>query len=330
MRVLVTGGAGFIGSHLVRRLAAEGHDVCCLMRSPRPRLGLVPGVRYIVGDLLQPASWEPALNGVAVVYHVAGATQVVRKEDFGRANAESTRLLAEACARQARPPVVVFTSSLAAAGPTTADRPITEEAPETPVSFYGRSKLRAEEHLRAVADRVPVTVVRPPGVFGPGDSLLMPLFRLVRWRFNVVPGRGLRVSWIYVADLVEALIRAAERGRRLHPGGRSQGIYFVGLDERPSFTEIGQICAEAQGLPLWFTVPVPPFVCRFQSRLHDLVARLTGRRFFLGSDKLSEALAGAWLCLSDKAKRELGFTCRTGLREGFRLTAEWYRAQGWL
>jgi nucleoside-diphosphate-sugar epimerase len=104
----------------------------------------------------------------------------------------------------------------------------------------------------------------------------------------------------------------------------------VALDEWPTLAAVGALAAQALHCRLWRTFPVPGPVCRFYGRCNDVLARLRRRPMLLSLDKMTEGLAGSWLCTADKAKRELGFLCQTGLAEGFRRTAAWYRAQGWL
>jgi nucleoside-diphosphate-sugar epimerase len=333
-RVLVTGGTGFIGRHLVRRLVECGDDVRCLVRSPDRQTVLGPlKVEYVLGDVTVPETLGPALCGVETVYHLAGATLPPRPEMYTRINAEGTRHLAEACARRPEPPVLVYVSSLAAAGPTRSGPAPTETSPCRPVSAYGRSKLAAERNLRALADRLPITVLRPPGVFGPGDPYTVTLFRMARWGLALVPGlRVFRLSWLYVEDLAEALVLAAQRGRRLAPAPdvSGEGIYFVALDEQPTVHEVARLAAEVQGRrPPWI-VHLPALLCRAPACFNDVRTRLSGRAYWLNSDKLREALGGSWVCNADKARRELGFACRTGLAEGFRRAVGWYQLQGWL
>jgi nucleoside-diphosphate-sugar epimerase len=292
-------------------------------------------VEYVVGDVLEPESLGAPLRGVDVVYHLAGGTAVASPREFARGNDTGNRQVAQACARRSFPPTVVYVSSLAAAGPTSADRPLRESDPPAPVSEYGRTKLQGEQHFRAVADRVPVTVVRPPSVFGPWDRHTLRLFRTVKGHVNFVPGgRDVRLSWIYVEDLVEALLLAAERGQRLLPveqgPERGRGIYFVALDERPTLAEVGRLAADTLHKRLWHTFYVPGPICRFFAQANTLLACLTRRPILLSADKLREGLAGSWLCVADKARQELGFRCRVGLAEGFRRTVDWYKAKGWL
>jgi nucleoside-diphosphate-sugar epimerase len=335
-RVLVTGGTGFIGRHLVRRLAAEGHQIRCLIRRPELPDFLAPlAVECVGGDVTLPDTLAPALRGIEIVFHLAGATLPVKRHAYREANAEGTRHLAEACARLTSPPVVVFLSSLAAAGPSPDNHAVTEEDPPRPISAYGRSKLAAECNLLALSDRLPITVLRPPSVIGPGDPFVVRMFRLARRGLNLIPGlRTFRTSWIYIDDLLEALLLAARSGQRLAPGAdgrcRAQGLYYVAVDEQPTVTEVAELAASVQGRHRVHTIHVPALVCRLAAAFNDVRTRLIGRTYWLNLDKIGEALAGSWICTTDKTKRELGFSCRTDLRTGFELTVQWYREQGWL
>jgi nucleoside-diphosphate-sugar epimerase len=335
-RVLVTGGTGFIGRHLVDSLVKRGDQVRCLIRqSCQHGIFGQLDVEYVLGNLLVPASLEQALQQIEVVYHLAGATLVVSPDEYTLVNGIGNGNLAEACARLPSPPVVVYVSSLAAAGPAVANQPLVEASPPAPVSAYGRSKLEGERRFRLVAERVPVTVVRSPSVFGPGDVNTLWLFRAVRYGVNFVPGRrDIWLSWVYVTDLVNSMQRAAECGHRLLPAEESHdqacGIYYIALDESATLTEVGALAAQALERRLWHTFHVPGRICRLFARGNDLFARLTKRPVLITSDKITEGLAGSWLCAPEKAKQELGFVCQTKLADGLRQTAAWYRTQGLL
>jgi dihydroflavonol-4-reductase len=331
-RVLVTGATGFIGRHLVRHLVKRGDRVRCLIHEKEAR---VADAECFPGDITLPVTLDRAIREVDVVYHLAGATVVASPHRYKAVNSLGTRHLGEACARLANPPVLVFLSSLAAAGPTIPDQPRREEDAPVPVSEYGRSKLQAEHYLRQVAGRLPITVLRPPGVFGPGDTNLLTLFKIARWGVNFIPGSvDQQLSFIYVDDLVEALPYAAEQGERLLDQGsgldHARGIYFVAMEERCSLEGLGGLAANAMGRDAVRPLVIPAWVGKIVTRTNDFLARLTMQPMLLTSDKMSEALAGSWICSSASARRAWGFTCRTRLAEGFQKTVRWYRQQGWL
>ena len=343
-RVLVTGASGFIGVHLVEALRRRGDEVTCLVRPTSRRARLEPlGVRFVCGDVTDAPSLAAALDECdpQVVYHLAGLTRALRVARLMQVNAEGVCHLAGACARRAAPPTLLVVSSLAAAGPAPAGRPRTEADTPEPVSAYGRSKLAGEQAARRFAHHLPTTIVRPPIVFGPGDRDVWHLFRLVqRLGLLIVPGPAdFSLALIHVTDLVEALVLAAERGERVpaesrgHSAGAATagcGCYFVAGEQAPTLAQFAGLLAEAVGRRRVRTLHLPRCLARLAGVAGDAGGWLRRRPLTLGSDKIAEALAGSWLCATDKGRRQLGFAGDTPLAQRLRETAQWYRQHGWL
>jgi len=199
--VLVTGGAGFVGSHLVDALLARDIPVRALVRPETDRRWL-SRVDFALGDIGDPHGEDALLRaaeGCDVVYHVAGITQAKTKGAFTRINAEGAGRMGRAAARAAVPRFVLV-SSLAAGGPARAGRPRTEGDPDMPVGGYGRSKREGE--VRASEAFGPVVTVRPPVVYGPRDAALAILFRMADRGFLPLPGGLLqRLSLVHAKDL---------------------------------------------------------------------------------------------------------------------------------
>ncbi len=207
-----------------------------------------------------------------------------------------------------------------------------------PVSHYGHSKRAAEWAAEQYADRVPITVIRPPIVFGESDLFALPLFKTIaRYRVHMVPTLGQhRYSMVYVGDLVRALILAAERGVRLVPPGcgdaatRAQGYYFVAHHEHPAYAEIGRMVRPLLHRPRALILRVPAPLLWIGATNAELTARIVRFPFVLNYDKIREAVAGSWACSPKKAIEELGFAVGAPLREQLGRTAEAYRRDGLL
>ncbi|MBI4391025.1 MAG: NAD-dependent epimerase/dehydratase family protein [candidate division NC10 bacterium] len=326
MRVLVTGGTGFIGSHVVEALLARGHEVRCLVRDGR-RLGWLAGLPSVAatpGDLGDPDSLRSCVDGMDQVYHVAGLTKARGSREFLRVNAEGTRHLVQACLGARRPPRrLVYLSSLAAVGPVPARIPCTEAAPPRPASPYGWSKLGGEAAVLAAREQMHIIVLRPPVVYGPRDRAV---WRFARWvARGLLPmpgGRPRRLSLCYIQDLVEALLAAGEGDV---PSGE---VFLVAGEGAFTWEEVGKAFGDALGVrPRVLRAPVPLLLALAAAA--EAWGWATGRPPYLSRGKVREA-AGDWLCDTSKAQRQLGVVPRIGLREGVVLTVKWYRDAGWL
>jgi nucleoside-diphosphate-sugar epimerase len=253
-------------------------------------------------------------------------------------NSEGFRNVAVASAARETPPVVVSVSSLAAAGPSPPDHARTESDPPLPVSHYGRAKRAAELIAHEYADRMPVTIVRPPMVFGEGDPLMRDLFRSV-YRMGIHLALGVahwRYSLIHVGDLVEALVMCAARGARLSPASANQlasprGYYFVAADEQPTFAELGTLIGTSLGRArVWICGTSGRSLLWSAAAIAEAFARLRGQPYIFNFDKVREAQAGSWTCSTQAIRGDLGFRPQASLAERLRQTADWYRRENWL
>jgi len=323
-RVLVTGATGFIGHHLVGELVGRGHDVSILARSEeraRPLASL--GVRCVLGDLGSASRLEAACREVDVVFHLAGLVRAASSRRLFEVNAEGTRLLSEICAGRPVPPRLVFVSSLAAAGPA-GDRPVRESDPPRPVSDYGRSKLEGERAVRET-EGLPWSIVRPPGVYGPGERDILVFFRwIARGILPSFTGPPRLFSLVRADDLARGIADAGERDVAI---GKT---YFLADPDPYPWPRIVEAIAAGLGRRRLLRLPVPGAILRSSALAQEVWGRLRGRAPLLGIDKLREALQPRWTCETSLAARELAFRPRQALEEGIAQTARWYRAEGWI
>ncbi len=325
MLALVTGGHGFIGSHLCERLVAEGHQVRVLARGGSD-LSPLSGLKVNVfrGDLQGPLDLSEALRGVHWVFHLAGALKGFCEADLMAVNRDGTRRLTEACAAHASElRRFLLVSSLAAAGPSPGGaEPLTEAAPPRPLTWYGRSKLEAERMVLAAG--LPCAILRPPVVFGPRDRDVLSVFRIAKRGLVPIPGhRERHYSLIFAPDLAKGLLRAA-----MGPMPSGEIVNLTG-PEVATWADLGLRIASTLGRR-GRVVPVPEGVLRLAGRLADAASRLRGRPGIFSAQKVEEMLAPAWVASPEKARQMLGWSATTPLDEALALTARWYQDHGWL
>ncbi|HTP31571.1 MAG TPA: NAD-dependent epimerase/dehydratase family protein [Candidatus Acidoferrales bacterium] len=314
---VVTGGTGFIGAHLLERLAAGGETVRALVRR---KTALPANVEPFPCDLTRDTQIAEAVRGADIVIHLAGTTKALRIDDYYTGNVRATENLARVLAGTAVR--FVHVSSLAAVGPNLGEEPLDEDAEPRPITHYGRSKLEAERLVRRLTPQA--VIVRPPVVYGPRDTDVFPLLKSIAKGLVVEIAGGERwFSAIYVKDLCEGLAAAA---RSPQAGGRT---YFLAHEKALSWSEFGAAAAKVLGrTPRVLRVPGP--VAYAVGACAEVWARFTGKPGIVSREKIREARCRAWTCDTRRAAEELGFTARTGIDEGLAESIAWYRKAGWL
>ena len=318
--ILVTGGTGFIGSHLVDRLLARGERVRCLVR--RPGLFERTPVEVIHGDLLAGDGLAQALHGVDSVIHLAGVTKALSTADYYAGNVRASENLARAIAGAGRPIRLAHVSSLAAMGPGPDGAPVTEDAVPHPITHYGKSKLEGERLVRAILPDA--VIVRPPVVYGPRDTDVFQLMKSINRGVVVRIAGGERwFSAIYVTDLVDGIIAASRSPRA---AGRA---YFLAYAKAVSWSEFGAIAARIMGRkPRVLNVPVPAAYA--VGYCAEMWARLTRKPGIVSREKIAEVECRYWICDTRRARDEIGFEAQTSMDEGLANALAWYREAGWL
>ncbi len=322
MRAFLTGGSGFIGSHLIDALLGDGWRVTALAhRTPIPQSGKVEVVAAEITDV---RALESGMKDAAVVFHLAsalGSTPIDRRE-FVRINAAGTEAALEA-ARRARVPRVVHFSSAGVFGRVKDGDVADEGYPPRPILAYDHAKLAGEKAaLRSAAEGMNVVVVRPGWAYGPGDRRTFKLIRRVAaGPFIMTTKAAARQTPVYITDLVKGALSAAARGR-------AGEIYHLAGAEILTAGQIVGAVASAAGRRLpRFRVPGLP--ARLAAWFMEKALRPLGQEPPLSRPKLSFFLDSKPLSIA-KARRELGFSPEIDFAHGIRLALDWYRRNGWL
>jgi nucleoside-diphosphate-sugar epimerase len=315
--LLVTGGTGFVGGHLLEKLSASGETARCLVRRKLAR-PLPPGMEPALADLATGEGLDEALRGVDAVIHLAGVTKALRPSDYEAGNVRAAETLARAAA--GRVERFVHVSSLAAAGPGVM---LQEDAEPRPVSLYGRSKLAGERAVRALLPEA--VIVRPPVVYGPRDTDVFQVLKSIAKGVSLEIGGGERwFSAIYVKDLADGLMAAA---RRPAAPGR---VYYMAGEKAISWSEMAREAARIMGHGPPRTVRIPYAVAYGVGACAEVWSRLTGSPGIVTRDKIREARWQSWTCDVHRAANELGFQAKTTFQAGLAETLAWYKESGWL
>lgn len=326
MKVLVTGATGFTGGHLARYLMAQGRSVRAIVRDPRRAGSLsASGIELVAGDLAKRDTLEAAVADVDVVYNVAALYRQagLPEATYRTVNAEAVGWIVEAAAR-AGVRRVVHCSTVGVHGDIE-HPPANEDAPLRPGDVYQVTKVEGERLARqaAASNRIEVVVIRPSGIYGPGDRRLLKLFRgVARRRFAVLGDGKIFYHLTHVDDLVEGFRLAGEV-----PGAAGRTYILAGA-EVTTLNELIDIIASEAGVSVRdLHLPVWPFwaagaVCEALCAPFGIEPPLYRRRvdFFTKSRAFDIS----------RARAELGFSPRVDLRSGARNTLAWYREQGWL
>jgi len=326
MKALVTGGTGFIGSHLVEHLVSKKYSVRCLVRRTSDLTWLKGlNVEYVYGDLFDDDALREAVKGIDYVYHSAGITNAKKKEDYYRGNATGTKnILNAVVTHDAGLRRFIHVSSQTAVGPSPSKAPISEDAPPHPITTYGRSKRKAEEECLAVINRIPLTIVRPPVVYGPRDKDVFEFFHTMSNGLQPIVGFNEKfVSMIHVRDLVRGFVMAGESNASV---GQT---YFISSKDVYGWKEIGDETRRVLARRV-VRVRLPEAAVFVVAAFAEFVSLFSEKPALVNFEKARDMVQNYWTCDASKARSDFGFEQQILLSEGIRNTIDWYMQHKWL
>jgi nucleoside-diphosphate-sugar epimerase len=325
-RVLITGGTGFIGSHLAETLVKKGLSVRCLIRETSDLRWINDlDVQQVIGDVIDLHSLKEAVSNIDTVFHAAGQTKALTESSYYETNVTGTLNLLKAVV-QWNPHIkrFIYISSLAASGPSRTGEPLKETDLPQPLTPYGISKLTAEDAIKAFSTKIPVSIVRPPIVYGPRDETGFDFFRVILKRIKPVPGRkNWYASMVYIDDFIRGLILVAQSESAVGE------TYFLVSETFVAWRDVIDEVAHALH-KYTLTIHFPIWFLTFLAWVGKGVSRLTKKPFFIHPSIIRELKHHYWICDGSKAREELGFEPEVSLKEGIQKTIAWCRHVGWI
>lgn len=327
MKILVTGGTGFTGSHLTRRLLQQGHQVVVLDNQPGlfydelKRLG----AQIHLGSVADRGLVFKVAAGCEVVHHLAAMFRRVNlpKKIYWDVNVEGTRYLLQA-ALQYGARKFIYCSTCGVHGDVKRE-PADENAPISPEDYYQYTKYEGEKVIpEFLAKGLRIVTLRPTAIYGPGDpERFFMLFKMVsKGRFLMFGNGQAHYHPVYIDNLVDAFELSAASGK-----GDGEP-YLIGDEKYYTLNDLVMAIAEALGVslklrhfpfwPLWSAA----LACEIVYKPFRVDPPLFRRRVDWFRQNRAFSI--------DKARKELGYVPRVGLKEGLAQTATWYRENGYL
>ena len=323
---VVTGGTGFVGSHLVDLLLSKGHSVKCIVRKTS-NLRWLKGkpVEIIDSGLLNKEKLKEILKDADYLFHVAGVVKAKDWEGYYKGNVESAKNLLESLVElNSQIKRVIVVSSQTVSGPSRDGKPVTEEMEPRPITRYGKSKLEEEKLVLSYKSMLPITIIRPPAIYGERDTEIYLFFKTYKQGLMTKVGFDKKlISIINVKDLVRGIYQAA-----MEPKAEGE-IYFISSEKFYDWDQIGDATAKAFGKKA-IKISLPHFLVYSVAVIAEFFALFSKKAATFNIEKARDFVQKYWICSAGKAKRDFGFVQEISLEEGIKQTIDWYKSEKWL
>lgn len=321
MKYFITGATGFIGTYLCHRLISEGNEVFALVRSPQKAKKLPAGVRIINGDLSVFNNPEYQIPQCDIVIHLAGLIGAKTEKEYFEHNYHATVRFVECLKSQPwKPGRFLYTSSLAAAGPSNGEIPLTETMNPAPIEPYGKAKQKAEKYMENA--NFPVTSFRPGVVLGAGDENSLTLFKMAKAGIGMkVAGINQKISCIDVEDLVDAILKMS-----LEQGNENK-IYFAVHHEIVDMEMLWDALGRALGKKVTL-IPIPKFILYTVALSATVLSKIFPFQNKIDLKMYRQMIQKAFVCSPGKLQGELGWQPRYNIYETVVRAADGYKKMG--
>lgn len=334
----ITGANGFIGSYLTKFLAEQGIETtafilkgtdCNLLRSIYPSL---KNVKIVEGNILDKKSLQKHVKGMNFIFHLAGIIQGYIQEDYDRVNVFGTKNLLEICSNNSQElESLVIVSSISAAGYGTPDNPLIEDKVEEPIlnDYYGISKYRMECLAKSYNKKLPISIVRPCSVLGPGNFVILDNYKSVKLGIKLMMAGSKRyISIVDVEDIARGIYLCAENPKAVGE------VFYFSSDGHISFNEMSEIMnykifKRKYGSLL--SITVPKFMIHIITLFSELYHKMQRKPApFINRSKLLGAYAPGQVVNSEKAKEILGWKPKYTIVETITREGKWFQDHGWI
>jgi dihydroflavonol-4-reductase len=323
---VVTGASGFVGSHLVDKLLKEGHKVKCILRKTSSKRWLEnKPVEIVDCGLFDKEKLKEVLIDADYLFHIAGVVKSKDNDGYIKGNVETTRVLLEVlCEVNPNIKRVIITSSQTACGPSLDGNPVSEQTLEHPITRYGKSKLEQEKLAKKYMDKLPITIIRPPAVYGERDTEIYLFFKTYKQGLMGLIGFDKKkISLVHVDDLVNGIYLAAT-----NEAAKGQ-TYFIGSEVYYNWEQIGDVCHKAFSKKA-LTIKIPHSIVYTVASVAHFYSLFKSSAATFNIEKARDFVQSNWTCDVTKAVKELGYHQSVSLEAGMTRTIDWYCAVKWL
>ena len=333
-KILITGAGGFIGGYIVEEALRRGYDTFAGVRSTTSREYLTDSrIKFVDLDFAHPdrlrsqlLQYKSEMGGWDYIIHNLGITKCKHPKDFYTINYEYTRNFTNALVACGMTPLkFIYMSSLSVCGKGDEKNhtPIKLTDTPRPDTHYGKSKLKAEEHLHSLPD-FPYIILRPTGVYGPREKDYLIMMKTIKWCIDFRSGFSKQlITFIYVKDLIQAIFSAVE-------STSVRKKYFLSEEQAYSSAGFGNYVARELGRKVVIPIILPMWALWLITYVAEYINRLTGWTTAINRDKYHIMSQRNWVCDTSLTREELGFIPQYSLEEGVRETVAWYKAHKWL
>lgn len=323
---VVTGGTGFVGSHLVDRLLEIGHSVKCIVRKTSNLRWLKDKpVELIDSGLTDKDSLRNVLKDADYLFHCAGVVKAKDEKGYFDGNVLTTQNLLEAC-EEVCPGIkrIIIISSQTACGPSLDRIPCDEKVIPHPITTYGRSKLEQEKVSQSFMNRLPITIIRPPAIYGERDTEIYLVFKTYKaGLFSLIGFNKKLLSIVHIADLINGIELAAFNEKA------TGQIYFISSEKFYDWKEIKSAMKKGFNRNS-IIVRLPHFIVYSVAAIAEIFSKFSSKPATFNLEKARDWVQENWTCSVTKAIDELGYSQEVTLEEGMKRTVEWYKEMKWL